>query len=77
MRERKETMEPKEAIEIIKRMYKGTPTTNQIIALDMAYEALGKQQPVSRIIIEGQYFCPRCKNLMRYPGYCGCGQRVY
>lgn len=77
MRKREETMEPKEAIEIIKRMYKGTPTTNQIIALDMAYEALGKQQPVSRIIIEGQYFCPRCKNLMRYPGYCGCGQRVY
>lgn len=77
MREHKETMEPKEAIEIIKRMYKGTPTTDQIIALEMAYEALGKQQPVSRIIIEGQYFCPRCKNLMRYPGYCGCGQRVY
>lgn len=40
-------------------------------------EAVEKQTPVSRIIIEGQYFCPKCKNLMRYPGYCGCGQRVY
>lgn len=36
-------MEPKEAVEIIKRMYKGTPTTDQIIALDMAYDALGKE----------------------------------
>ena len=70
-------MEPREAIEIIKRMYKGTPTTDQIIALEMAYEALGTQEAVSRIIIEGKYFCPKCKNLMRFPGYCGCGQRVY
>lgn len=70
-------MEPEEAVEIIKRMYKGVPTTDQIIALDMAYDALGKQQAVSRVIIEGRYYCPRCKNLMRFPGYCGCGQRVY
>lgn len=70
-------MEPKEAVEIIKRMYKGTPTTDQIIALDMAYDALERQQAVSRVIIEGRYYCPRCKNLMRFPGYCGCGQRVY
>lgn len=39
--------------------------------------ALEKQIPVSRIIIEGEYFCPKCKNLMKYPGYCGCGQKVY
>lgn len=39
--------------------------------------ALEKQIPVSRIIIEGKYFCPKCKNLMKYPGYCGCGQKVY
>lgn len=70
-------MEPKEAVEIIKRMYKGTPTTDQIIALDMAYDALERQQAVSRVIIEGRYYCPRCKNLMRFPGYCGCGERVY
>lgn len=70
-------MKPEEAVEIIKRMYKGTPTTDQIIALDMAYDALERQQAVSRVIIEGRYYCPRCKNLMRFPGYCGCGQRVY
>ena len=70
-------MEPEEAVEIIKRMYKGVPTTDQIIALDMAYDALERQQAVSRVIIEGRYYCPRCKNLMRFPGYCGCGERVY
>ena len=70
-------MEPKEAIEIIKRMHKGALTTEQIIALDMAYDALEKQQAVSRTIIEGRYYCPRCKNQMRFQGHCGCGQRVY
>jgi hypothetical protein len=70
-------MEPREAIEIIKRMYKGTPTTDQMMALEVAYEALEKQEAISRIIIEGKYFCPKCKNLMRHPGYCRCGQRVY
>lgn len=70
-------MEPREAIDIIKRMYKGTPTTVQILALEMAYEALEKQQSKPRVLIEGRYYCPRCKNLMKYPGYCGCGQRVY
>lgn len=72
-----ENMEPNEAIDIIKRMFKGAPTEEQLVALDMAYDALEKQQPVSRVIIEGEYFCPKCKNLMKYPGYCGCGQRVY
>lgn len=70
-------MEPREAIDIIKRMYKGSPTTEQFLALEMAYEALEKQQAKSRIVIKGRYFCPRCKNLMKYPGCCGCGQRVY
>lgn len=70
-------MEPREAIDIIKKMYKGTPTTDQILALEMAYDALEKQQAKSRVLIEGCYYCPRCKNLMKYPGYCGCGQKVY
>ena len=70
-------MEPKEAIDIINRMFKGVPTEEQLAALDMAYDALEKQQPVSRVIIEGKYFCPKCKNLMKYRGYCDCGQRVY
>ena len=39
--------------------------------------AVEKQKAKSRIIIEGKYFCPVCKNLMPYAGYCGCGQRLY
>lgn len=39
--------------------------------------ALDKQIAMSRVIIEGKYFCPKCKNLMKFPGYCGCGQKVY
>ena len=46
-------------------------------AMIVAIEALEKQVPISRIIIEGKYFCPKCKNLMTFPGYCRCGQRVY
>lgn len=40
-------------------------------------EAVEKQTAISREIIEGKYFCPKCHNLMPYPGYCGCGQKVY
>ena len=36
--------------------------------------ALEKQVPKHRIEIEGNLVCPVCKNLMKYPGYCGCGQ---
>lgn len=39
--------------------------------------AMEKQTAISREIIEGKYFCPKCHNLMPYPGYCGCGQKVY
>lgn len=45
--------------------------------INVLNNALEKQIPVSRVIIEGRYFCPKCKNLMKYPGYCGCGQKVY
>ncbi len=38
-------MKAEEAIDIIKRMYKGTPTTEQYEALEKAYEALEKQFP--------------------------------
>mgnify|MGYP006954576465 CR=1 FL=1 len=40
-------------------------------------EAVEKQTAISREIIEGKYFCPKCHNLMPYPGYCGCGQKLY
>lgn len=39
--------------------------------------AMEKQTAISREVIEGKYFCPKCHNLMPYPGYCGCGQRLY
>lgn len=39
--------------------------------------AVEKQTAISREIIKGKYFCPKCHNLMPYPGYCGCGQKLY
>ena len=48
----------------------------EIGTVEECREAVEKQRPVSRIIIEGKLFCPKCKNLMPYPGYCGCGQRI-
>lgn len=47
------------------------------VAYVEALSALQKQLPISREIKEGKYFCPICHNLMSYPGYCGCGQKVY
>lgn len=40
-------------------------------------EAVEKHTAISREIIEGKYFCPKCHNLMPYPGYCRCGQKLY
>lgn len=45
--------------------------------LEEVREAMEKQKAISREIIEGKYFCPKCHNLMPYPGYCGCGQKLY
>nr|DAG71345.1 MAG TPA: putative cytoplasmic protein [Caudoviricetes sp.] len=39
--------------------------------------AVEKQTAISREIIEGKYFCPKCHNLAPYPMYCGCGQKLY
>lgn len=39
--------------------------------------AVEKQTAIPRELIEGKYFCQKCHNLMPYPGYCGCGQKVY
>ena len=49
----------------------------KIRTLDEVREAMEKQTAISREIIEGKYFCPKCHNLMPYPGYCGCGQKLY
>lgn len=61
-------IQPREAIDIIKRMYKGTPTTDQLIALEMAYEALEKQQPLSRIVIGGGEVNAANKTCNKYLG---------
>ena len=45
--------------------------------LEEVREAVEKQKAISREIIEGKYFCHNCHNLMPYPGYCGCGQKLY
>lgn len=48
------------------------------VALTRAMSALEKQIKISRTVIEGEYFCPRCKCLMFYSGYCkNCGQNTY
>lgn len=49
----------------------------QLGTLGEVREAVEKQRAISREIIEGKYFCPKCHNLMPYPGYCGCGQKLY
>lgn len=78
-------MKPEEAIDIIKRMYKGTPTTEQYEALEAAYEALGKQIPKETPRIYGamgeKYECPKCGSGLRdtdlFAGYCKwCGQAI-
>ncbi len=49
----------------------------QIGTVEECRAAVEKQTAISRELIEGKYFCPKCYNLMPYPGYCGCGQRLY
>lgn len=76
-------MTEQEAIEILKGIEEVRGSfpedgNNVEIALMMAISALEKQIAVSREIINGEYFCPRCKYVMRHPGYCrNCGQHAY
>ena len=49
----------------------------QIGTVEECRESVEKHTAISREIIEGKYFCPKCNNLMPYPGYCGCGQKLY
>lgn len=49
----------------------------QIGTVEECRAAVEMQTAISRELIEGKYFCPKCHNLMSYPGYCGCGQKVY
>ena len=46
--------------------------------LKESISALEKQEKISRTVLEGKYFCPRCKCLMFHSGYCkNCGQNTY
>lgn len=63
----------KTAVSAIKELQK----YKEIGTLEEVREAVEKQRAISREIIEGKYFCPKCHNLMPYPGYCGCGQNLY
>lgn len=73
-------MKAEEAIDIIKRMYKGTPTTEQYEALEKAYEALEKQFPKKPVLKRNAYggisVCPIC-GASDYRKYCRwCGQKI-
>lgn len=72
-------MEIKEAIEFLKKYTDDEVYTKKCIsAHSMAISALEKQIKISRTVIEGEYFCPRCKCLMFHSGYCkNCGQNTY
>ena len=63
--------------EACKRIKYRMHTAGQVSAVEVCREAVEKQTAISRELIEGKYFCPKCHNLMPYPGYCGCGQKVY
>lgn len=75
------------AIDIIRKMYKGCPTEEQREALENAYAALRRQEPMEVIDIKvDEYTCPNCgeENVCGDgPGMVGdyycpvCGQRIY
>lgn len=76
-------MEAREAVEILKRMYKGTPTTDQTMALEKAYEALEKQierkpKEVKPCKSVSYCLCPVCNgNLSINKDFCEeCGQKI-
>lgn len=78
-------MLPQEAKIIIRRMYKGTPTEEQVEALTMAYDALDKLEHKSVREICGAmgepYECPECGSGLNIydlmAGHCKyCGQAV-
>lgn len=66
-----------ESLEIAIKALEEIQKYRAIGTVEECREAVEKQTSKSRIIIEGKYFCPVCKNLMPYPGYCGCGQKLY
>ncbi len=58
--------------------HKALEEIQQYRALGTVEELKEKQTSIARTVIEGEYFCPRCKYVMHHPGYCkNCGQHVY
>lgn len=70
------TCKPSEAQKIL-RLAEKLKQYEDLGTVEELQHAMEKQTAVSRVVIEGQYFCPKCKSLMKYPGYCGCGQKLY
>lgn len=62
---------------VYKRQCEELDEYKKLGTLEEVRYAVEKQTAISREIIEGKYFCPKCHNLMPYPGYCGCGQKLY
>ena len=77
MRYLTERMNEKEAQEEIYNMRRLASTGDEMIALEMAGAALGKQQRRRRIMIEGRMCCPVCRNPALSNGFCMiCGQKI-
>lgn len=67
-----------EATEIIRNVLDGREFKSPLLqSMKECRAAVEKQTAIPRELIEGKYFCPKCHNLMPYPGYCGCSQKVY
>jgi hypothetical protein len=66
-----------EAIEMAINALEGIQKYRTIGTVEECRAAVEMQTAIPRELIEGKYFCPKCHNLMPYPGYCGCGQKVY
>lgn len=63
-------MEAGKTIEILKHMYKGSPSTEQIEALEEACSALEKQIP--KKMLERHYEEPGETPIIKYTCPCGC-----
>ena len=67
-----------EAMEIIRNVLDGREFKSPLLqSMKECRAAVEMQTAIPRELIEGKYFCPKCHNLMPYPGYCGCSQKVY
>lgn len=66
-----------EALDVAIKALEEVQQYRAIGTLEECRAAAEKQTAIPREIIEGKYFCQKCHNIMPYPGYCRCGQKVY